>query len=44
MIEWEEGGEGGGGSKPRGQENLTPLHLIPKMHVSDTQHQINSNY
>jgi hypothetical protein len=36
MIEWGEGGGGGGGSKQRGQKKLTPLHLIPKMHVSDT--------
>jgi hypothetical protein len=27
-----------------GQENSTPLHLIPKKHVSDTSHQINSSY
>jgi hypothetical protein len=25
-------------------EKLAPLHLIPKKHVSDTSHQINSSY
>jgi hypothetical protein len=38
------GGGGGVGSKQKGQEKSTPLHLIPKMHVSDTSHQINSSY
>jgi hypothetical protein len=27
-------GGGGGDSKQKGQEKSTPLHLIPKMHVS----------
>ncbi len=44
MIEWKEGGGGGDNSKQRGQKILTTLHLIQKMHVSDTSHQINSNY
>jgi hypothetical protein len=38
-------GRGGGShSKKKGQEKSAPLHLIPKMHVSDTSHQINSSY
>jgi hypothetical protein len=40
MIEWREGGGGGGGSKQKGQEKSAPLHLIPKMHVGNTSHQI----
>ncbi len=45
MMEWKEGGGGGGGgSKQKGQEKLAPLHFIPKMHVWDTSHQINSSY
>jgi hypothetical protein len=27
-----------------GKNKLAPLHLIPKKHVSDTSHQINSSY
>jgi hypothetical protein len=34
------GGGGGGYLKKKGQEKLAPLHLIPKMHISDTSHQI----
>ncbi len=44
MVEWKEGGGGGGGSKQRGQEKSKPLHLIQKMHVSNTSHQIKSSY
>ncbi len=44
MIEWKEGGGGGGRSKQMGQEKSAPYHLISKMHVSDTSHQINSSY
>jgi hypothetical protein len=44
MIEKREGGGGGGGSNQKGQERSSPLHLIPKMHVNDTSHQINSTY
>jgi hypothetical protein len=44
MIKWGEGGGGRGGSKQKGQEKLAPLHLIPKLHVSNTSHQINSSY
>jgi len=44
MIEWGKGGGKGGSSKQRGEQKLTPLHLIFKMHVSDTLHQINSSY
>ncbi len=44
MIDWGEGGGGGGGSKQRGQEKLAPLHLIPRMHVSNKSHQIKSSY
>jgi hypothetical protein len=44
MIEGREGGGGGGGSKQRGQEKSAPLHFIPKMHVSNTSHQIDSSY
>ncbi len=44
MIEWREGGRGGGGSNQKGQEKSTPLHFILKMHGSDTSPQIDSNY
>jgi len=43
MVEWREGGRGSN-SKQKGQEKLAPLHLIQKMHVSDTSHQSNSSY
>ncbi len=38
------GGGGGGGSKQKGQEKIAPLHFIPKMHISNTLHQIDSSY
>ncbi len=44
MIEWKEGGGGGGDLKQKGKKKSAPLHLIPKMHVSNTPHQINSSY
>jgi hypothetical protein len=44
MIERREGGGGASISKQKGQEKLAPLHLIPKLHVNNTSHQINSSY
>jgi hypothetical protein len=44
MVESREGGVGGGDSKQRGQEKSKSLHLIQKMHVSNTSHQIKSSY
>jgi len=44
MIKWKEKGGGGGNWKQRGKNKLAPLHLIQKMHVNATSHQISSNY